>query len=198
MPDFTSLHHFIQASPVAVSIFEELPIKITEALINRLPSHVAEIIQAFSLPLLKSWTDTEKPKPRRRQKLEQLYKPSLAKSTQHSLPCDFTLSSVKDLLEVACRLHNLATLFFETYIKRINGIRPVRVISPSQNSGSDQSGDYLEGRTYTPLRIGSASWVEELRVARALWLLQYDTVLTPQVICEIRLRCTCPPWVGTG
>lgn len=154
MPDFTPLHCFIQASPVANSIFEELPVEITEGLINRLPSHVAEIIQAFSVPLSKSRTDTKASKPSRRQKLEQLYKPSLAKSTHYSLPCDFTLSSVKDLLQVACRLrrlHNLATLFFGTYIKRINGIRPVYLVGPSHNSGSDQSGDHPNGRTDTPL-----------------------------------------------
>lgn len=36
--------------------------------------------------------------------------------------------------------------------------------------------DYLEERSYIPPRTGPASWVEELRVARALWRLHYDNL----------------------
>lgn len=53
VPDFPSLDHFIQASPIANGIFEEIPVEIMQGLINRLPRDVAEVIQAFAVSLSK-------------------------------------------------------------------------------------------------------------------------------------------------
>ena len=193
LSDFPSIHHFTQASPATNGIFEELPLEIMEALINRLPPDVAEIIQAFSESLPKSRTKNNGSESAQTQMPEHVYKPSLARRGRYSLPRDFTLSSVKYLLRVACRIHILATLFFEIYIKRVNAIRPIHLILPTHIFGVDPIVDYSEGCTSTPLRTGSASWVEELRVVRALWLLQYDTSLTPRAIDDARRSRT--QWV---
>ena len=74
---------------------------------------------------------------------------------------------------MACRIHSLTTLFFETYINRLNAICPMHLVSPSHNFGVKPFVNYPEGRTYTPIRTGLASCVEELRFARALWRLQF-------------------------
>lgn len=173
IPDFPSLDHFTQASPIANGIFEELPAEITDALISRLPTDVAKAIQRFSELLSKYWKFDRVPEPGQTQMLEQVYRPSLAEPTQYPLLCAPTLSSVRDLIRVASRIHDITTLFFETYINRLNAMRPMHLVNPSHNFGDDPFVDYPEGRTYTPLQTGPASYVEELRVARALWRLQY-------------------------
>ena len=87
------------------------------------------------------------------------------------------LSSVRDLLQVACRIHDITTLFFEIHISRIKAMRPMLLLNPSHNFGYDAFVGYPEGHTYTPLGTVPASFVEELRVARALWRLQYFVTL---------------------
>ena len=181
MPDFPSLDHFIQASPIANGIFEELPVEITETLIDRLPTDVAELIRAFSASLSKSWTDDRIPESGQTQMREQVPKLSLAEPTRILLLCDLTLPSVKDLLRVACRIHSLTTFFFETYINRLNAIRPMHLVNPSHNFGVKPFVNYPEGHTYTPIRTGPASCVEELQVARALWHLQFYLSLRSDV-----------------
>lgn len=79
MPNFPALDHFIQASPIASGIFEELPVEITETLIDRLPTDVAELIRAFSTSLSKSWTANRIPESGQIQMREQvpnLFSPS--------------------------------------------------------------------------------------------------------------------------
>lgn len=122
VPDFPSLDHFIQASPIANGIFEEIPVEIMEGLINRLPRDVAEVIQAFSVSLSKPRIDDGAPESGRTHMPKQVYEPSLAELAQYPLPLNITLSSVKELLRLACRIDSLTTLFFEIYINRVNAI----------------------------------------------------------------------------
>lgn len=176
VPDFPSLDHFIRASPIANGIFEEIPVEIMEDLINRLPRDVAEVIQAFSVSLSNPRIDNGAPESGRTHMPKQVYQHSLAEPAQYPLPLNITLSSVKELLRRACRIHHPTTLFSEIYINRVNAIRPLHLVNPSHNFGEDPFVDYPEGRSYIPPRTGPASWVEELRVARALWLLHYDNL----------------------
>ena len=194
MPEFHSLHHFMQASPIANGIFAELPVKITDTLIDRLPIDVVELIQTFSASISKSWTDDRIPESGQTRTREQVPKLSLDEPTRFSLLCDLTLSSVKDLLRVACRIRSFTTSFFETYINRFNAIRPMHLVNPRHNFGTEPFVNYPEGRPYTPIRTGPASCVEELRVARALWHLQFYLPLRSDVAyyaperVSIRLR----------
>lgn len=196
MPDFRSLDHFTQASPSVNGIFEELPVEITETLIDKLPADVAGLIRAYSVWLSKSWTYARVPVSSQTQMLEQVYKPFLAEPTQCLLLRNPTLSAIRDFLRVACRIHNLTTFFFETYIKRINATRPVHLVNPSHNFGKNPLVNNPRGRTYTPLQTGQASYVEELRVARALWYLQYHSTFTSYAADDMRKRVHhYTPWV---
>ncbi|KAF6236392.1 hypothetical protein HO173_005484 [Letharia columbiana] len=81
MPGFSSLDHLTQTSPTVNGIFEELPVEIIEALIDRLPSEVAELIPAISGSFSKAWTDDGVPESGLTHMMEQVYKTSLAELT---------------------------------------------------------------------------------------------------------------------
>lgn len=87
------------------------------------------------------------------------------------------LPAIKQLLTSAHRIHVLASSFLETYINRLNNLRPTHVANPTYTESlltghPEIFQNPVEGRQYTPQKTGPASWVEEYRVVRALWRLE--------------------------
>lgn len=62
----------------------------------------------------------------------------------------------------------------------------MHLANPSHNIDNDPFVTRPEGRMCTPLRTGPASYVEALRVARALWRLQYYDAHTSHPADDMR------------
>ncbi len=93
------------------------------------------------------------------------------------------LPAIKQLLTSAHRIHVLASSFLETYINRLNNLRPTHVANPTYTESlltghPEIFQNPVEGRQYTPQKTGPASWVEEYRVVRALWRLEISCLFT--------------------
>lgn len=189
MPDFPPLSHFIQALPTANNFGS----KSQRYWIDRLPEEVAVVVQLFfSISFMKLRTDNS-----RTQSPERVYTQSLAKTLQYPLPPLFTISFVRGMLRVAGRQHRLTTLFLETYVNRVNALRPMQLVNPSHKLGNHVVAKDLEGRTYAPPQTGPASYVEELRVSPMLWPEQYLTTFTLHGAADMMNKAPCStPWVA--
>ena len=80
-PNHTQTWGLTQTSPTINGIFEELPVEIIVALIDTLPSDVAELILIISGSFSKAWTNDGVPKSGLTHMMEQVYETSLAELT---------------------------------------------------------------------------------------------------------------------
>ena len=100
---------------------------------------------------------------------------------EDSLPIvsfDLPITNLKQLLELAHRIQLLTTLFLKTHLQRLNTLTPQHLAKPNFVFSSYPFRKYPDGKTFNPCKTGSASWVEEYRVVRALWRLQLFCLLT--------------------
>lgn len=175
IPTLPSLYNLTKASGAAADMFEELPAEIVGAVIRPLPEELQRIICAVALTLSGKRADSEAnsegPAPSSDSARGLL---SVEIKMKDPIPRDIPLSSVKILVDCACQIYQLAAAFLDCHIKRFNAIEPQHLENRSHRfSKMDPFKNYPKGRAYTPSNIDAPSWVEEYRVVRALWLLQF-------------------------
>lgn len=179
IPTLPSLHQLTRASGAAADMFEELPAEIVGAVIGPLPEELQLIIRAVALTLSDQCADPDSSSEVSSPSIESALENLTTETTiEDPIPRDLPLSSVKILVDCACHIYKLAAAFLECHIKRLNAIQPQHLDDPGHRfvRGSIFE-NYPKGRAYTPSITGAPSWVEEYRVLRALWLLQFYRIL---------------------
>ena len=183
--DLLILHDLLLASAVLECIFAAYPGEVITAISGKLTKELQQIIRAvavgFCAPaldvsLIQSDIISNSGREFRQDNDEEEKTPPISFS-------DLPLPAIRQLLTSAHRIHVLANSFLQTYIDRLNNLRPYHVANtkytePFLTRHCEIFQNPLEGRRYTPLKTGPASWVEEYRVVRALWRLQLSCLFT--------------------
>lgn len=170
--DLATLQYLLEASPSAAAIFEQHYCEVTEALLDRLPLHFQRLlrtivaIQTNRLVIKDLVNSFEDPSQCRVFNIVRTIRATrLLTNTTHSF------AAVRSLVSSAGQLQRLSQCFFDTFLARVNGIRPYRIVDDRYHY-RDFPKELPERHSYEPLPCGPASWVEEQRVLRALWRLQ--------------------------
>ena len=91
-----------------------------------------------------------------------------------------SLSAVKNLIKSASEVQQASASFFETFLDRVNSIKPSCLLDNLHNDLEHYHNNAPESRPHEPLKCANPSWIEERRVYRALWRLQlyFNLVMT--------------------
>lgn len=117
--------------------------------------------------------------------------------SRYLLPSTLTLSPVRSLLQLSCRIQVIGASFLKIHIHRINSIAIEHLRDDRHPFRRDRAfDDYPQGITYTPQKTDAISWVEDYRVERALWRLQLLAMFTPGRTEVTQIDCT-PYKTGT-
>ena len=182
VPSIPCLLNVVQASTFAAEVFESCPIEIVGALTTRLPEELQQLIRGVAATLCCP------------SEILQFRENDLSINLKHflelpihgnPLPSYLTLPSVKTLVRLACRIHQLTTSFLDAHIERVNSLQHMHLDRPGYCFGRDPFKDYPKGHRYTLSKTGAPSWAEEYRVVRSLWRLQlYYTLVGVTVFPE--------------
>lgn len=170
--DLSTLQYLLEASPSAAAIFEQHYCEVTEALLDRLPLHFQRLlrtivaIQSNRLVIKDFVNSFEAPSQCRVFDIV-----GTIRATRLLTNITHSFAAVRSLVSSAGQVQRLSQCFFDTFLARLNGIRPYR-IADDRYHYRDYPGELPERLPYQPLHCGPASWVEEQRVLRALWRLQ--------------------------
>lgn len=170
--DLSTLSYLLEASPSAAIIFGQHYCEITEAVLHRLPLEWQRLlrtivaIQSNRLVIKDQMNSFEDPSQCRVPAIVRNIKATrLLTRTTHSF------TAVRSLVSSAGQVQRLSQCFFDTFLARVNGIRPYRIADELYHY-CDYPQELPERRPYQPLPSGPVSWIEEQRVLRALWRLQ--------------------------
>lgn len=170
--DLSTLSYLLEASPSAAIIFGQRYCEITEALLDRLPLELQRLLR--TIVALQSNRLAVRDQINSFADLTECRVPSIVrniKATQLLTRATHSLAAVRSLISSAGRVQGLCQCFFDTFLARVNSIRPYRIANELYNYG-DYPAELPERRPYRPLPCGPPSWIEEQRVLRALWRLQ--------------------------
>ncbi|KAH6646873.1 hypothetical protein BKA67DRAFT_580785 [Truncatella angustata] len=192
LPSLPSLWSLINASSVCSAQFDDCALEIIEAvMLASVPTtiqHIMRVTLRCQAPGLQHTTleqarDVAKDIDINRRR---------ARPLLISMPLNFNTFEVeavqhtrlpRRLLSQAHNIHVLAHACTDHYIAASLAIRPHSLVKLGPHSPVYRDKfESAEGRPYQPRETGPSSWVEEHRVIKALWLIQYFFEL--QVACE--------------
>ena len=176
--DFVTLASFLSASPVATFTFEDLPGDVIQAVTTRLPKELQQIVRAVAIALCDASICSPLVEHEIYINHESFYDPTNERE-ERIPPVLFSgipLSALSQFLKLACRIQVFTDAFLHAHIARFNAVKPSHLANPSYMYRSDPLGSSPAGVHYVPVTHESVSWVEEYRVARALWRLQLRSI----------------------
>ena len=174
LEDFDSLASFLDASTFAASTFVDRPGDALRAVATRLPKELQQIIRAVAVALCDATIRSSLEENEIYINHESSYEPSndredkIAELSFSGIP----LPALAQLLKLACRIQRMTSSFLQTYITRFDAVQPSHLADSSFMYRYDALTSCPAGVPYVAMKKGRASWVEEYRVARALWRLQ--------------------------
>ncbi len=171
--DLLTLSYLFEACPSAAIVFRQARYcEITETVLDRLPLQFQRLLRTIvaiqsNRMIIKDLVNSSEDLSQCRvfNIVRTIEATRLLTKTMHSF------AAVCSLISAAGQVQRLSQRFFDTYLPRVNGIRPYR-IADDRYRYRDSPKEPPERHPYQPLPCGPASWVEEQRVIRALWRLQ--------------------------
>jgi hypothetical protein len=172
-PDLSSLWNFIDASPIMAVVFNTYAVEIVDAVIT---TTVPIQIQCLMRAVLRVQASS----------VVSCYYHSLSETRNLSLkssnPLERAEIETPELLHrfgsLAHKIHMLAHSCINHYIQRSMVMTPSSLIKLGPYDGGFVGSDMLafdgaESQPYQPHNTGPPSWVEEQRVVKALWRIQF-------------------------
>ncbi|KAL9124042.1 MAG: hypothetical protein Q9217_006591 [Psora testacea] len=177
--DLPALSNTLAASPSAKAVFAQQPGQIFAAVTSTFPKELQQTIRAVIVTLCDSSFHCPLVEDEVLSNRENSF--NTTTGYEDSLPpisFDLPLPALRQSLDLAKRIYLIATLFLKTHLARLNNLRPQHLAKQNFVFSSYPFRKYPEGRSYIPNKTGLPTWVEEYRVRRALWRLQFFCLMT--------------------
>ncbi|KAF1922325.1 uncharacterized protein M421DRAFT_427046 [Didymella exigua CBS 183.55] len=169
-PDPLSLRCLAHASPAMGRVLDRYPLEIVEVILEvTVPVEIRRLIHAV-LKLQFSRFPASLSEAQRVAKIDS----TAATSEMRSSRLDRAASAVQSLLTTAANVHNWSHACLEHLIRKSMQLRPSTLIKNGAGSTRWEEFENAESRKdYLPQDTGPPSWVEEQRMIKSFWQLQF-------------------------
>ena len=169
-PDPLSLRCLAHASPAMGKVLDRYPLEILEVILEvTVPMSISRLIYAV-LELRLSLFPASLSEAQRVAKTDS----TAATSEMRSSELDRAAAAVRSLLTTAENVHNWSHACLEHLIRKSMELRPSTLIKNGEGRTRREEFETAESRKdYLPQDTGPPSWVEEQRMIKSFWRLQF-------------------------
>ena len=182
LPNLLSLQVLTQASPSALSMFEDCSSEIIDAIITDLSIKLQQAIRAIALALEACSRGTNSIA--LQMTLNDAYTNHtdgfpIGVAVTKSKFSGVSIANPSELLAIASQIHHLSFMFLDEHLHRLHSISPQHLKDPEFLNTRLPLDEDIPGRSYSPKHTEGFSWIEEYRITSALWLIQLSIFIKP-------------------
>lgn len=167
--DLPTLGYLIQASPRCSAVFDEHHLQLIRRFISDLPDPLPRVLinlsisqHVFTREIVESYPTVEQ--------FVGSYIRTYERERPQASAVKMSLSAARQIIDTACSIRSCAQAFFETFLGRMNTLKPSHIADPGLHTRARiPKYDTIVGERYRIAQLWCPSWIEEQKVIRILW-----------------------------